>query len=168
VHAARRNRALPSALVVAACFGPGPARAQHVGLAGGHVAYGAGAAAARDGGFRHHVDAGLTLGAASRRESRDGLWASGGGPLASASFLAGLSGRPSYVVGELGYGGDTTLAGACAGAGPAVRLGSRAAGGLGARLAGDLFGLQLALRVVALALSQRELVTTASVGFGRY
>ncbi len=146
----------------------GVARADGVRLAGGHVDYAIGAAASSLGIFRQGLDLGVMFGTQSTTGSSIGMWDRHQGTLFGASGLVGFRAYPSYVIGEIGWGEDTTLAGWAWLVGPVLRVDPQAGGGAGGRLAFDLFIFQAGARVIGIVAPFPEVQGLLTLGLGGY
>jgi hypothetical protein len=137
-------------------------------LAGGHLAYAIGASAGSLGVFRQGLDLGVMAGTQSTTGSSIGMWDSHEGMLFGVSGLVGFHAYPSYVIGEIGWGKDTTLAGGAWLVGPVVRVDPTAGGGAGGRLTFTLLIFEAGLRVIGIAAPSPELQGMVTLGFGIY
>ena len=145
-----------------------PPTARKLGFAGGHLAYAIGGAVGDDLGFRQGVDLGLMAGLKSYDGgSSSGLPSNTSGLIFGASSLVGFGKYPSYIAGEIGGGGDNAFTGKFAVIGPAVRVDRKAGGGVGLRVGGDVFLVEVGLHVIAIFVPDRDIVFAFTVGFGR-
>jgi hypothetical protein len=144
------------------------ARADGVQLAGAHVDYSIGAAASSMGVFRQGLDVGVMAGTQSTTGSSIGMWDSHEGMIFGASGLIGFHAYPSYVIGEIGWGKDTTLAGGAWLVGPVVRVDPQAGGGAGGRITFSLLIFEVGVRVIAIAAPSPEVQAALMVGLGVY
>ena len=147
---------------------PPPTVERKLGIAGGHIAYAIGGAVGDDLGFRQGLDLGLMAGLKSYDGgSSSGLPGKTSGLVFGASSLIGFGKYPSYIAGEIGGGGDNAFTGTFAVIGPAVRVDPKAGGGVGLRVGGDVFLLEVGLHVIAIFVPDPDIVFALTVGFGR-
>jgi hypothetical protein len=147
---------------------PAPPPASKLSFAGGHVGYAFGPAAGDDHGFRQALDIGAMVGFKSYDGgSSSGLPSQTSGTIFGVSSLLGFRKYPSYVTGEIGGGGDNAFTGGFGVIGPAVRVDPKAGGGVALRLGGDVFLLEVAVRLIAIFVPDRELVFALTLGVGR-
>lgn len=163
------RRAVAGAALLAA-LRPSAAAADEVGF-GFHAAYGiAGAFAPADlsRGLRHNLDIAAALALQEIRGSRDGIFSTGKGPMFGASLATGFGEYPTYVVPEVGWGADATIAGLGIMAGVPIRVDPSAGVGLGLRVNVDLILMNLGFRVISVVTDSPELQLGATIGIGRF
>jgi len=147
---------------------PAPPPASKLSFVGGHVAYAFGPAAGDDHGFRQALDVGAMVGFKSYDGgSSAGLPSQTSGTMFGVSSLLGFGKYPTYITGEIGGGGDNAFTGGFGVIGPAVRVDPKAGGGVALRLGGDVFLLEVAVRLIAIFVPDRELVFALTLGVGR-
>jgi hypothetical protein len=161
------RRALAALLLLASCTLPTGAWAQQV--AGGHLAYAPGYGFGHHTGFRHQLDLGVMFRLRGDRVgSKDGLWSRGSGLVAGPALQTAFGRSPTTLMGEFGYGADTTLASVAILGGPAVRLYDGIGAGGTARIAADILFVQVGLRVGLIVLGQSEANACLTLGIGRF
>lgn len=149
---------------------PSAAAADDVGY-GFHVAYGiAGAFAPPDlhRGLRHNLDIAAALALQEVTGSRDGLFSTGKGPMFGASLATGFGEYPTYVIPEVGWGADATLAGVGIMAGVPIRVDPTSGVGLGLRINIDAILINLGFRMITIVTEPAELQLGATIGIGRF
>jgi hypothetical protein len=166
VHVSRTPWA--AVVVVALAAVTRDARADDVRLAGFHLAYSIGGGPSSLGIFRQGLDLGVTAGTQSTTGSSIGMWDRHQGMLFGVSGVVGFHVYPSYVIGEIGWGEDTTLAGWGWLVGPVLRVDPVAGGGAGGRIAFTLLIFEAGVRLIAIAAPSPEVQAALTLGIGYY
>jgi len=161
------RRAFAALTFVALCTLSPVAHAQQI--AGGHLAYSPGYGFGHHGGFRHQLDLGVMFRLRGERVgSKDGMWSRGSGLVAGPALQTAFGRSPTTLMGEFGYGADTTLASVAVLGGPALRLYDGIGAGGTARVAVDVMFVQVGLRFGLIVLGRGEASACLTLGIGRF
>lgn len=133
------------------------------------MAYAPGVGFGHYSGFRHQLDLGVVFRLRGERVgSKDGMWSRGSGLVAGPALQTAFGRSPTTLMGEFGYGMDTTLASVAILGGPALRLYDGIGAGGTARAAVDVMFVQVGIRVGLIVLGRSEANACLTLGVGRF
>jgi hypothetical protein len=134
-----------------------------------HLAYSPGYGFGHHNGFRHQLDLGVMFRLRGERVgSKDGMWSRGSGLVAGPALQTAFGRSPTTLMGEFGYGTDTTIASVAVLGGPALRLYDGIGAGGTIRVAADVLYVQVGLRFGLIVLGRAEASACLTLGVGRF